>query len=135
MSAIAKLREQIAIARDRRTFVVLTVEEAQAVLDDATIPSEATTRCERCGNTATIRFAHARISTPPHEGDDENMPEGVAIKDQIACVARELALRRNVYPKWVAKGRMTAVESEKEIERMSAVLESLKAMNTTKDAR
>lgn len=34
MSAIAKLREQIAIARDAGHFVVLTPDEAQAVIDE-----------------------------------------------------------------------------------------------------
>lgn len=28
------------------------------------------------------------------------------LADQIACVKRELAMRRSAYPKWVAAGRM-----------------------------
>lgn len=54
MSAIAKLRDQIAIARETGTFVVLTPDEAQAVLDEAVIRKNRTT------------------DAPPYEGDDEH---------------------------------------------------------------
>ena len=48
------------------------------------------------------------------------------IDEQIKSVAREIAIRKNVYPKWVASGRMKLNESEKEIKMMEAVLDTLK---------
>ena len=47
------------------------------------------------------------------------------MQEQIRCVARELALRRNVYPKWVEKGRMKQDAADKEIATMEAVLQTL----------
>lgn len=50
----------------------------------------------------------------------------VKIEDQIACVARELAMRRNVYKKWIASGRMKQADADREIEHMEAVLATVK---------
>ena len=47
---------------------------------------------------------------------------------QIKCLARELAMRRNVYPKWVASGRMKQEESDAEIDAMDGALRSLEFM-------
>lgn len=52
----------------------------------------------------------------------------VAIDDQIKCVAREIAMRKNVYPKWVANGRMKQEAADREIAGMEAVIETLKAV-------
>lgn len=49
----------------------------------------------------------------------------VSVDDQIACVKREIALRKNVYPGFVQKGRMKQAEADKELERMTAVLYTL----------
>lgn len=49
----------------------------------------------------------------------------VSIDDQIACVAREIALRERVYPKWVGTGRMKQEAADREMERMKAVIETL----------
>jgi hypothetical protein len=38
------------------------------------------------------------------------------------CLARELMMRRRVYPQWVASGRMTSQEAEEEIAVMEAIL-------------
>lgn len=54
--------------------------------------------------------------------------EPPSIADQIAAVRREIAMRRNVYPKWVASGRLKAVESEREQARMQAVHASLERL-------
>jgi len=43
----------------------------------------------------------------------------------VACVDRELALRRKHYPRWVASGKLTAVKAESEIALMEAVRERL----------
>lgn len=56
------------------------------------------------------------------------MPAGVSIEHQLACVARELALRESAYPKWVASGRMKKEVAERELARMRAVMETLKAV-------
>ncbi len=48
--------------------------------------------------------------------------------DQIACVRRELALRKNVYPKWVKNGRMTQLTADKEINALQAVHDTLVAV-------
>jgi hypothetical protein len=41
--------------------------------------------------------------------------------DKLKCVARELAMRRFVYPKWVRTGRMKEADAAHEI----AVIESI----------
>lgn len=50
----------------------------------------------------------------------------VSIEDQIKCVAREIAMRRNVYPKWVDSKRMKQEAADREIAAMEAVIETLK---------
>ena len=40
---------------------------------------------------------------------------------KLKCVERELALRRNVYPKWVAQGKMTQAAAAKEIQIMEDI--------------
>lgn len=44
---------------------------------------------------------------------------------QIACVAREIALRERVYPRFVSSGRMTYGKSQQELETMRSVLATL----------
>lgn len=46
----------------------------------------------------------------------------VTLADQIACVKRELAMRRGVYPRWVATDRMKPEKAAAEIAAMEAVL-------------
>jgi hypothetical protein len=48
------------------------------------------------------------------------------IRDQIRCVEREIALRRRVYPRWVAEERMSQVVADAEVATMEAVLATLK---------
>lgn len=55
----------------------------------------------------------------------DSLPK-VHIEDQILCVERELNMRRRVYPGWVAKGRMSQQQADVEIQRMAAVLETLR---------
>lgn len=53
-------------------------------------------------------------------------PEGPpSITDQIACVRRELAMRANVYPKWIESGRLKEADATRERARMQAVHDSL----------
>lgn len=44
------------------------------------------------------------------------------IGDLKACVERELAMRKRVYPEWVARKKMSAQQAQKEIRRMLGVL-------------
>lgn len=47
------------------------------------------------------------------------------LDQQIASLKREIAMRKNVYPKWVTLGKMRASESEHEIGAMTAALHTL----------
>lgn len=55
------------------------------------------------------------------------MGNEITYTDQIACVARELAMRERVYPKFVASGRMTDDKAARELACMRAVLETIQA--------
>ncbi len=48
-------------------------------------------------------------------------------EQQIACLKREIAMRKNVYPKWVATGRLKQEIADKEIEAMTAALHTVMA--------
>lgn len=56
----------------------------------------------------------------------------IPLDDQIAEVAREVAMRRNVYRKWVASGKMKQVDSDKQIERMEGALKTLEWLRKNK---
>ena len=47
------------------------------------------------------------------------------IYEQIACIKRELIMRRRVYPRLLVAEKMTEATAEHEIECMRAVLKSL----------
>jgi len=47
------------------------------------------------------------------------------IDEQIAEVKRELALRENVYPSFVARARMTQAEADQHMSRLKAALQTL----------
>jgi hypothetical protein len=49
-----------------------------------------------------------------------------SLQEQIACIEREIALRRRVYPRWIEQGRLKPDKAEREIECMCAVLKTLK---------
>lgn len=50
------------------------------------------------------------------------------IDDKIKCLRREIALRKNVYPKWVDSGRMKKEDAEREIAVMQAIHDDLMAL-------
>lgn len=52
----------------------------------------------------------------------------VTIDQQIECVERELKLRERVYPRRIAARQMTTVLAERELDRMRAVLATLRAL-------
>lgn len=49
----------------------------------------------------------------------------VPLSRQIACVERELEMRRRVYPRWVDSGKMSARVAAEEILAMQACLGTL----------
>lgn len=47
---------------------------------------------------------------------DETLPlETIPLERQIACVRREVCMRRKVYPRWISTDRMTQVQADREI--------------------
>ncbi len=52
----------------------------------------------------------------------------VTIDEQVACVEREIKMRRRVYPRWTADQRMTQAKADAEIRAMEAVLETLRGI-------
>ncbi|MBU8540236.1 hypothetical protein [Falsiroseomonas tokyonensis] len=60
--------------------------------------------------------------------------EKVPLAQQIACVERELRLRRSAYPRWVAAGRMTEEKAAAETWQMQAVLDTLRGLAGTPTA-
>ena len=46
--------------------------------------------------------------------------------EQLACVRREIALRRRVYPRKVESGDMTREQAEREVAAMEDILERLR---------
>ena len=47
----------------------------------------------------------------------------ISNEDKLKCVKRELAMRLNVYPKWIQSGRMKLEQSTHEISVMRAIVE------------
>ena len=53
-------------------------------------------------------------------------PPAVSIDDQIRCVEREIEWRLHVYPRLIARGRMTQERANREVVKMRAVLWTLR---------
>lgn len=53
-------------------------------------------------------------------------PAAVSIARQIAAVDREVAMRRRVYPRRVADGKMTQAQADTELQAMQAVADTLR---------
>ncbi len=51
-----------------------------------------------------------------------------SLPDQLACARRELAMRQNVYPKWVKDSRMTQDKSNSEIDGMQSIIQTLEKL-------
>ncbi len=52
----------------------------------------------------------------------------VSIDDQIACVEREIRMREQVYPRWIAQRKLTQPTADKQIAGMKAVLDTLQTV-------
>ncbi len=59
---------------------------------------------------------------------EEMIAQEYTLEAMIACVRRELAMRKNVYPKWVQSGRMKAEEADHQINCMQAVHDTLSGL-------
>jgi hypothetical protein len=59
----------------------------------------------------------------------------VPIKDQIAEIEREVALRRRVYTAWVQAGRLKQSVADEQLRRMEAALATLKGLAGETEAR
>lgn len=53
------------------------------------------------------------------------VPSDVSLKDMVACVEREISMRRHVYPRWVRLGKLTQAAADMELQRMDAVRDFL----------
>jgi hypothetical protein len=51
-----------------------------------------------------------------------------ANKELHACAVRELAMRKGVFPKFIASGRMTQEQADREIAMMAAIVDLLRSM-------
>lgn len=57
----------------------------------------------------------------------------MTIDQQIACVAREIAMRERVYPTFVRRNKMSQEKADNEIAAMRAVLKTLEKLNEYPD--
>jgi hypothetical protein len=52
-------------------------------------------------------------------------PIRTTMNDRIKAAQREVAMRRRVYPRWVAAGKMTQQKADYEIKLMEDIVETL----------
>lgn len=57
-------------------------------------------------------------------------PDDVRIEDKIAEIERELGMRRTLYPKWVAEGKLQQADAHRRIITLEAILEDYKHVNS-----
>ena len=60
------------------------------------------------------------------------MSADIPLTRQVACAKRELALRKNVYPKWIGT-RMTKAKADEEIATMEAIVATLEKCQMLKE--
>jgi len=58
----------------------------------------------------------------------------MTIEDHIKSLNREIAMRKRVYPGFVARGKMTGKEADHEIDAMEAVLATLTKVKEMADS-
>lgn len=51
----------------------------------------------------------------------------ISAEDKLACVEREVKMRRRVYPRWVENKRMTQAQADREIALMEAIADDYRA--------
>lgn len=52
----------------------------------------------------------------------------LSLEVQLKCAQRELALRKNTYPRLIGAGRMNVFTAEDEIARMAAIVKTLQGL-------
>jgi hypothetical protein len=57
----------------------------------------------------------------------------MTLAEQVSEVEREIALRKNVYPGFVARKNMKQADADLHLERMIAVLRTLRWLQTNED--
>lgn len=77
-------------------------------------------------NTAPPAEQHAGASAPPVALYRPAV--AVPLSEQVKCVQREIRLRQVVYPKLIARGKMTQATADKEMQAMQAVLATLQKL-------
>jgi hypothetical protein len=55
----------------------------------------------------------------------------ITLDEQIACVRREIAMRKRVYPDWVDRRRMSPQKAQHETAAMEAVLATLERVQAS----
>lgn len=45
----------------------------------------------------------------------------IQASEKLACIRRELTMRKQVYPRWVDQGRMSQAKADQEIRTMTAI--------------
>lgn len=73
--------------------------------------------------------------SPPPWPDDPTAGDGVTLTGQLACAKRELALRRRVYPRLIAQGRMHETEASLEYDKMAAIVRTLQRLYDAEQAQ
>lgn len=59
----------------------------------------------------------------------------IDIDRQIACVRREVSMRRKVYPGWIQRGKMTQEEADRQLSTMEAVQATLEQLRDERAAK
>lgn len=63
-----------------------------------------------------------------------NAPVTFSLDQQIACLAREIAVRERCYPKWVKENRLLQTKADHEIGAMRAALTTLQSLKENPSA-
>ena len=54
--------------------------------------------------------------------------KAITLDQQIACLRREIAMRKNVYPKWIENKRMKQTQADHELAAMQACHDTIQAV-------
>lgn len=61
--------------------------------------------------------------------------EATSLEAQLACIRREIGMRKRVYPRWVANAKMAQADADREIASMQAVLATLENLRDERRAQ
>jgi len=118
------------------------LERNRAIVDAGDIVLAAPQTLEeqqRSGTWATVRYGRrlgrlvvllAPSSAPEYERLNMDV---ITLDNQIACVRRELSLRRSVYPRLIQSKKMTQAWADYQMDCMEAVLNTLEQLHHTQE--